>query len=89
MSSHSLFAFFSGVKDYLGEKIGLYFALLGHYTAWLGPLSIMGLIVSVDQIMESNIDCYLAPYFSVFVSLWAVSLLCAVVAQYNVYYVFN
>ena len=60
-------------QDYLGEKIGLYFALLGHYTSWLGPLSIMGLVMSFDQLVEWNLDATLAPCFSVFVSFWAVS----------------
>lgn len=59
-------------QDYLGEKIAVYFALLGHYTTWLGPLSIMGIIVSIDQIVEWNLDAISAPYFSVFVSFWAV-----------------
>eukprot|EP00904_Undaria_pinnatifida_P001081 jgi/Undpi1/10974/HiC_scaffold_30.g13275.m1 len=63
------------VKDYLGEKIGLYFALLGHYTAWLGPLSILGLLMSIDQLVEWNLDATLAPYFSIFVSFWAVLML--------------
>lgn len=63
------------VKDYLGEKIGLYFALLGHYTSWLGPLSILGVIMSIDQLLEWNLDATLAPYFSVFVSFWAVLML--------------
>ena len=34
-------------QEYFGEKIGLYFAWLGFYTAWLLPASIVGLIVFV------------------------------------------
>lgn len=33
------------VKEYFGEKIGLYFAWLGFYTAWLLPAAIVGTIV--------------------------------------------
>lgn len=50
----------------------MYFGLLGHYTAWLGPLSIAGIIMAIDQLLEWNLDAMLAPYFAVFVSLWAV-----------------
>ncbi|CAN0416237.1 unnamed protein product [Pylaiella littoralis] len=62
-------------KDYVGEKIAMYFALLGHYTTWLGPLSILGVIMSIDQILEWDLDAILAPYFAVFVSFWAVLML--------------
>ncbi|PAA91474.1 hypothetical protein BOX15_Mlig021551g3 [Macrostomum lignano] len=33
------------IREYYGEKIGLYFAWLGLYTAWLLPASIVGIIV--------------------------------------------
>ena len=32
-------------REYFGEKIGLYFAWLGFYTAWLLPASIVGVAV--------------------------------------------
>jgi anoctamin-10/anoctamin-7 len=32
------------VKDYYGEKIGMYFLWLGHYTSWLLFASICGFI---------------------------------------------
>ncbi|CAM9478748.1 unnamed protein product, partial [Ascophyllum nodosum] len=63
------------IKDYLGEKIAMYFAVLGHYTVWLGPLAIVGILTSIDQILEWNLDATLAPYFGVFVSFWAVLML--------------
>lgn len=62
----------SRVQDYLGEKIGLYFAMLGHYTAWLGPYSFVGLIMFADQLIEFELDALLSPYFCIFVSFWAV-----------------
>ncbi|CAM9522050.1 unnamed protein product, partial [Discosporangium mesarthrocarpum] len=66
---------YDGIKGYLGEKIGLYFAFLGHYTAWLAPLSVLGIGTLVDQVVEGNVDSTLTPYFSVFVALWAVTML--------------
>lgn len=30
------------IRDYFGEKIGMYFEFLGHYTTWLLPLSLGG-----------------------------------------------
>lgn len=75
ISTSSFFFLFCSFQrqDYLGEKIALYFALLGHYTAWLGWLSIAGVVMAINQIMQLNIDAMLAPYFAIFVSFWAVS----------------
>jgi len=33
------------IREYFGEQIGIYFAWLGFYTAWLLPASLVGLIV--------------------------------------------
>ena len=35
------------VREYFGEKVGLYFAWLGFYTSMLIPASIVGLIVTI------------------------------------------
>eukprot|EP00058_Branchiostoma_floridae_P028493 XP_002613984.1 hypothetical protein BRAFLDRAFT_67435 [Branchiostoma floridae] len=107
------------IREYFGEKIGIYFAWLGLYTAWLLPASIVGLMVFLygvlsistntparevcnsggDFVMcplcDENIGCaywnlsdtctqakisYLfdnegTVFFSVFMSLWAVTFL--------------
>ena len=42
-----LLIYMNETQEYFGEKIGLYFAWLGFYTAWLLPASIVGLIVFV------------------------------------------
>ncbi|XP_077998551.1 anoctamin-7-like isoform X2 [Glandiceps talaboti] len=42
------------IREYFGEKIGIYFAWLGFYTAWLLPSSIIGLIVFIFGIVTIN-----------------------------------
>lgn len=44
------------IRDYFGEKIGLYFAWLGSYTAWLLLPSIVGLCVFVFNLAFSFSD---------------------------------
>uniref|UniRef100_A0A8B9LYN0 Anoctamin n=1 Tax=Astyanax mexicanus TaxID=7994 RepID=A0A8B9LYN0_ASTMX len=39
------------IREYFGEKIALYFAWLGFYTAWLLPAAIVGTFVFVSGIM--------------------------------------
>uniref|UniRef100_A0A1I8FRU3 Anoctamin n=1 Tax=Macrostomum lignano TaxID=282301 RepID=A0A1I8FRU3_9PLAT len=79
------------IREYYGEKIGLYFAWLGLYTAWLLPASIVGIIVFLygcftfkanvpgDICMFMRIS-YLfdhpgTVFYSVFVAFWAVTFL--------------
>ncbi|KAK2151236.1 hypothetical protein LSH36_371g01017 [Paralvinella palmiformis] len=42
------------IREYFGEKIGIYFAWLGFYTAWLLPASIMGLLVFLYGLITFN-----------------------------------
>ncbi|KAJ8319968.1 hypothetical protein KUTeg_001555 [Tegillarca granosa] len=39
------------IREYFGEKIGIYFAWLGFYTAWLLPAAIVGIIVFVYGVL--------------------------------------
>jgi len=60
------------IKNYFGEKIGLYFVWLGHYTKWLMSASVMGGCCYVAISAEGNDpDNAAIPYFSVYMSLWA------------------
>nr|XP_011452544.2 anoctamin-7 isoform X3 [Crassostrea gigas] len=40
------------IREYFGEKIGIYFAWLGFYTAWLLPAAVVGIIVFVYGIVS-------------------------------------
>jgi hypothetical protein len=59
------------VKDYFGEKIGLYFLWLGHYTTWLLPASVCGILAWIDVALNGN-DPNVpgTAIFAVFVGLW-------------------
>jgi len=60
------------IKDYFGEKIGLYYVWLGHYTTWLMPPMLTGLgfwFAIATQGGDPN-TVYLIP-FSALIALWA------------------
>jgi hypothetical protein len=68
------------IRDYFGEKIGLYFEFLGHYATWLLPLSIVGGFASLDVAVEAALygsltsalgRAYTVPAFCTFVAFWA------------------
>ncbi|XP_067447663.1 anoctamin-7 isoform X2 [Thunnus thynnus] len=40
------------IREYFGEKIALYFAWLGYYTAWLLPAAVVGTLVFVSGVMS-------------------------------------
>ena len=64
------------VKDYFGEKIGMYFLFLGHYTTWLIPASVMGFIAYIDVSAEGDDpSAPVLPYFAVFMSIWSTLML--------------
>ncbi|XP_076451373.1 anoctamin-7-like [Babylonia areolata] len=45
------------IREYFGEKIGIYFAWLGFYTAWLLPASVLGVLVFLYGVftMDRNV----------------------------------
>lgn len=68
------------VKEYLGEKIALYFAFTGHYTTWLVPLSVASVVIIIyyfilycqsGTLMEVMDNGFLVPFFCIFVAIWA------------------
>ncbi|XP_064459416.1 anoctamin-7-like isoform X1 [Ornithodoros turicata] len=44
------------IREYFGEKIGIYFAWLGFYTGWLLPAAVVGLIVFLYGIITVSKD---------------------------------
>ncbi|CAM9350095.1 unnamed protein product [Choristocarpus tenellus] len=60
------------VKDYFGEKVGLYFLWLSHYTTWLMPASFFGILAWVHVAMNDNDPNDLgSAIFSIFIGLWS------------------
>ena len=47
---------FSLFRHYFGEKIGLYFAWTGFYTAWLMDAAIIGVIVMLCGLVTLNLN---------------------------------
>ncbi len=59
------------VKNYFGERIGLYFDWLGLYTSWLIIASIAGMIAFVNvQVEGGNPNVPVMPYFAGFMAIW-------------------
>jgi len=59
------------IKNYFGEKIGLYFVWLGHYTKWLMTASLVGLGAWTSiAALGNNPDSPAIPYFTVFMCVW-------------------
>ncbi|XP_023213768.1 anoctamin-7-like isoform X2 [Centruroides sculpturatus] len=44
------------IREYFGEKIGIYFAWLGFYTGWLLPAAVVGLIVFLYGVLTMKED---------------------------------
>jgi hypothetical protein len=60
------------VKDYMGEKIGLYFTWLGHYTTWLLSAAVVGFFCWINVAADdNNPNAVIMPYFATFIAFWA------------------
>ena len=65
------------IAEYYGEHIAFYFAWLELYTRWLLAPSVMGLVLFMVQLGTKSLDQFLAPYYAVFMALWATFFLLA------------
>jgi anoctamin-10/anoctamin-7 len=59
------------VKDYFGEKIGLYFLFLQHYVTLLMWPAFLGLITFIVKSVYDEPENFLMPYFAVFTVVWS------------------
>ena len=66
---------YEDIKNYFGEKIGLYFKFLGHYTTWLMLPALMGLICQLVVAGTGDFSHPILPFYSLFIALWAVFML--------------
>jgi len=58
------------VQEYFGEGVAFYFAWLQHCSYHLVSLSVVGVIVSILQIVDGQWDHPIRPFFSFAVMLW-------------------
>ena len=58
------------IKDYFGEKIGIYYLFLTHYTTWLISAGVVGALIYVHVILEGNPNVQSIPAFCAFMALW-------------------
>lgn len=62
----------SPVKDYFGEKIGLFFAYLSHYTTWLFWPSVLGFFSWIEVAYnDGDPNGYTTPAYAAFMAIWA------------------
>lgn len=61
-----------GIRDYFGERLGMYFAFQAHYTTWLFVAAAGGLLAWVNVAQdENNPSAADIPYYSGMMALWA------------------
>lgn len=59
------------IRDYFGEKIGLYFGWMCTYSTWLAFPALIGLITFINIAADGyNPDAETVPYFGVLVAIW-------------------
>jgi len=63
------------IKNYFGERIGLYDSFLSHYTTWLMVPAMIGLPLQIIVFLSEDLSAILLPLFSGFICLWSQAML--------------
>lgn len=63
------------IRDYLGEKIALYFAFLGHYTKWILFPAFAGIPLQIAVFVLQDYSAPFLPVYSFAISIWAIIML--------------
>jgi hypothetical protein len=70
---------FQSIKNYMGEKVGLYFLFMAHYTRWLIIPAIIGLCFQFASwsypTLEEGTNAPFLPFFSVIICVWGIIML--------------
>ncbi|KAF0687155.1 Aste57867_21126 [Aphanomyces stellatus] len=59
------------VAEYFGDKVAFYFAWVELYTRWLVPPTLVGILLFLQQIRSQSLDQPLAPFYALFMAVWA------------------
>jgi hypothetical protein len=65
------------IEEYFGEKVTFYFAWLQHSSFHLIPISILGLIVFLCQVLSGKFDHEVRPYYACIVMIWSFYVMCS------------
>lgn len=68
---------FFDIKEYLGEKIGLFNVFIAHYTQWLVVPSVIGLAFQF-VVWATNVKTFsspVLPFYSILVTVWGITML--------------
>ena len=66
---------YDDIKDYYGEKMGLYFAFVSHYTQWLIVPAVVGFAFQLVVWITGDFSHPVLPFFCVLITLWSVTML--------------
>ncbi|KDO30383.1 hypothetical protein SPRG_05094 [Saprolegnia parasitica CBS 223.65] len=71
------------VAEYFGEHVAFYFAWVQLYTRWLVLPTVVGIYLFYCQVATKSLDQPFAPYYALFMALWASGFLLAWKRQAN------